>query len=146
MAIQTELELIQRLRELGPFRSNREALQACCSVLRALGELLDRAEREAVAAALPAAVAKSLREAPVAAQLPSSAVLERIAARLGIQTARAIERTEVVLSALGELLTPTARARLVHALPELAPLLSPRELGAELVPEDGAGDRIEPAP
>ena len=73
MTARSQSQLIRRSRELGPFRSDREASQALSAVVRALGELLDRAEREAVAAVLPAAAAKQLRAARVAAQLLSSA-------------------------------------------------------------------------
>jgi len=121
----SDSDVLRRLRELGPFSDDAEALRALRATLETLGGLLTRAEREFFADALPPHSAQIVRGAQATAQGNLHDFLRRVAAREGVRLSLAVEHAEIVCSALGETLTRSALARFRHALPELAPLFEP---------------------
>jgi uncharacterized protein (DUF2267 family) len=127
-------DIIRRLRELGLFGDDRAAADALRATLEALGGVLRREEREALCRALPPELTTFVHEATVVEHGSAREVFLGVALHAGVRLGRAVEYAEAVCRVLGETMTPTARARILHALPEIGELLQPPE---EVLRQDG---------
>ena len=107
-------DIIRRLRELGPFIADNAAIEALSVTLGALSAALPKGERETLGHALPSEIAQILRGSAACAQESPANAFQRLLSG---------EHTAIVCRTLSEVLTPTARTRLVHALPGLSELL-----------------------
>jgi uncharacterized protein (DUF2267 family) len=121
----SDSDVLRRLRELGPFAEDAEALRALRATLETLASHLTPTEREFLADALPPHSAQIVREASSAAQGSLNDFFRRVAAHEGVRLGLAVEHAEIVCRALGQTLTHAVLARLGHALPDLAPLFEP---------------------
>jgi uncharacterized protein (DUF2267 family) len=118
-------DIVRRLRDLGSFADEASAGRALSGSLLALGAALSKVEQEALAGALPAELAQTLRLARPWAGASRADFFRTAVAQHCVPTALAIEHTALVCRVLGEVLTPTARKRLARALPAVARLLVP---------------------
>ena len=120
-------DIVRRIRELAPFLDDTSAKAALSAFVGALGAMLTRAEQATLAEALPAEVAQILRREEPWAQKDTPNVFRMVAARRNVPVSQAIEQTIVVCRVLGEVLAPSARARLIRCLPALGRLVQPAE-------------------
>ena len=120
-------DIIRRLRELGSFPDDAAAVDALSASIRALGAVLTKSEQEALAGALPAELAQILRFSQPWSTTSRPDFFRTAAAYHRVPIPLAIEHTAIVCRALGEILTPTARKRLVRAVPVLARLIKTAE-------------------
>src|SRR6187399_584394 len=134
-------DIVQRLRELGPFEDAAAAARALTATLEGLATLLTAEEREALAQSLPPEAAQILREALQVAQGAGTDLFEVVAASEGLSLPRATEHAQIACRALGEMLPESAFARLERSLPDLAGLFSgpehvaaPARVAAPFVP------------
>lgn len=125
MNFSTDRDILRRLHELGPFTDDGAALCALNATLQGVGGGLTEDERRAVAASLPPDCARLLLGARINGCSKSSDLFLELSLREKVTLARAVEHAEIVCRALGEILSPTARDRLRHALPEIAELFEP---------------------
>lgn len=118
-------DIVRRLRDLGSFQDDASADAALSASLLALGAVLPNVEQEALASALPAELAQTLRRARpwLAASRPD--FFRTAVAQHCVPLALAVEHTALVCRVLGEVLIPSARKRLARAVPALARLLAP---------------------
>jgi uncharacterized protein (DUF2267 family) len=130
----TYRELIARMRSLCAFGSDEEAERALAVSARVLGEVLAVDEAEAVAKALPEALARCVRGAEPRPALGLAEVYGRVARREGVRFGFGAEHAQVAFQIVGEALPEEVRARLQRHLGQrLGQLLEPRVL--EPVPE-----------
>jgi uncharacterized protein (DUF2267 family) len=135
-------DIIGRLRELGPFADDAHASAALAASLALLGAVLTDDERDALTAALPSELAEDLRQSPAwALPLVHADQSFALAAEQALALNQAIEHSIIVCRALGEILTPTARARLAHAVPALGHILAPPAYLGHSSPGHGSGWR-----
>ena len=141
-------DLVHRLRALAPFSDESSTERALVATVDALRGQLTPEERQLFACELPEELAQILRRPEPFAQGRPGEVFERVAAREHVRLGLAIEHAEVVCRALGETASPTLRARLIHAAPELGRLFAllrepPPTSGPSLdaAPRDAHGDR-----
>jgi uncharacterized protein (DUF2267 family) len=128
-------DIIRRLRELGPFGDDGVASDVLHATLRALGEALHGDERESLRLALPPELGCSLREPSQWARRRVRALFLDVALHAGIRLGLAVQYAGIVCRVLGEVLTPSARESLGHALPEIREFLqSPAEAPRALAP------------
>ncbi|HEY5372633.1 MAG TPA: DUF2267 domain-containing protein [Polyangiaceae bacterium] len=119
-------DIIRRLRELGPFADDAQASAALAASLALLGAVLTGDERDALTGALPSELAEDLRQSPAwALPLVHTDQSFALGAEQAVALNQAIQHSIIVCRALGEILTPTARARLAQAVPALASTLEP---------------------
>jgi uncharacterized protein (DUF2267 family) len=128
-------DIVQRVRELGPFADRTTAKSALETTLELVGELLTPDEAASFARALPPGLSQIVHRARPLGVGTTDELVHRIAAREGVRSSMALEHAECVLRALGEILEPEARARLGHALPTLGEWLAPRSVTAPEGPE-----------
>jgi len=125
-------DIVRRLRDLGSFPDDASAGAALSASLLALGAVLPKVEQDALACALPAELAQTLRVPRPWAASARADFFRTAAAQHCVPAALAIEHTALVCRVLSEVLTPTARKRLARAVPALARVLtttSPDSLG-----------------
>jgi uncharacterized protein (DUF2267 family) len=122
----SDRDVLRRLHELGPFSDDGAALTALHTTLQAVGGALTEDERRAVAAALPPECARVLLGARATGCRRSNDLFLELALHEKVSIARAVEHAEIVCQALGEVLSSTARARLRHAVPDIAKLFEER--------------------
>lgn len=125
MNFSSDRDILRRLHELGPFPDDGAALSALHATLQGVGGGLTEGERRAVAESLPPDCARVLLGARTNGCSKSSDLFLAVSVREKIALARAVEHAEIACRALGEILSPTARDRLRHALPEIAELFEP---------------------
>lgn len=105
-----------------------EAAHAAEVTLRVLGERLPEIAVRAVAFELPEPLAVALRSSEHTASYDLAAFYARVGLREGVKPGFAVEHTQAVCSALGELLGAEARAHIEKHLPEpFAELFAPRQ-------------------
>jgi uncharacterized protein (DUF2267 family) len=137
----SDSDVLRRLRELGPFAEDADALRALRATLETLGGLLTSSEREFLADALPPHSAQIVRRAPVTAQGNLNEFMHRVAARERVRLGLAVEHAEIVCRALGETLSHAALTRLRRAVPDMAALFEPApELDASPVQHTPSSD------
>jgi uncharacterized protein (DUF2267 family) len=129
----SDADLLTRLHELGPFSDDGEALRALHVTLEIIGQGLTDDERRAVAASLPTECARVLLGARAGSCRNTTELFHGVRTREKTTLSRAVEHTEIVCRALGEVLSPTARTRLRRAVPDIAALFErPDETGGPL--------------
>jgi uncharacterized protein (DUF2267 family) len=146
-------DIIRRLRELGPFGDDGVASDVLHATLRALGGALSSDERESLRRGLPPELGSSLREPSQSARRRVRALFLDVALHAGIRLGLAVEYAGVVCRVLGEILTPSDRESLGHALPEIRDFLhrpSPAEAPRAPAPAASArplqaGDTEDPS-
>jgi uncharacterized protein (DUF2267 family) len=142
----TYAELIAKVRGRGAFGSDDEAERALVVSARVLGEVLSADEAEAVARALPEALAARVRSATSPRAADVADLFERVARREGVRASIGTEHAQIVLQVLGEALPTSVRARLQkHLGPSFGQLLEPPAvLGAPPPPIEHAPPSPEP--
>jgi uncharacterized protein (DUF2267 family) len=134
-------DILRRVRELAPFPDESSARTAISVVVEALGAMLTRDEQNALSLAVPDEIAQMLRRAEPWTQSTTRDFFKSVAARRGVPLSHAIEQAVVVCRAVGEVLTPSARARLARTVPALASIMQPPQEYGEPAPHAGFGER-----
>jgi uncharacterized protein (DUF2267 family) len=139
-------DTVRRLREIGSFADEVVAADVLHATLRALGGVLGSSERESLCRSLPPELASFVREPSPGGPARAREFFLDVSLHAGVRIGLAIQYAGMVCRVLGEIMTPSARARLAHALPEIGALLQPpQELPK--VPSSETGDqRAEAAP
>jgi uncharacterized protein (DUF2267 family) len=127
MMVRAHSEIIGRLREIGPFSDDASASRALVVTLQALADYLSKDERSRLRRALPPELRASVTTTrrPLAGDLAD--FFRHVAALDDTRPGIAVERTEVVCQALGEILSPEARVVLERAIPKLDELFATRD-------------------
>lgn len=112
--------IVRRLQERAGLEDENRARAVLDATLGALGTCLARAEAQALADQLPAALAGALHNARFAGACDEDELVRRVAQREGEVTGFALEHVQAVCQLLGEHLDAEVRERLERALP--APL------------------------
>jgi uncharacterized protein (DUF2267 family) len=127
MATLNEEQLIGDVMARAPFRDRASALEAVGAALEKVGACLPRADAEAVAEALPAGLAASVRRAHHHRSEPLEALFRHVGQREEVPFGLAIEHAEAILATLAEHLPFEVRSRLHRHLPRAwARFLEPR--------------------
>jgi uncharacterized protein (DUF2267 family) len=101
----TQVEFIQRVKEIGGFEHIADASAALRAVLSALGSAFDPSERRLVSESLPTSLREVLEGESTQVSDPSlSGLLARVQHSQGISLGRAKEHAQVVCRALAEVL------------------------------------------
>jgi uncharacterized protein (DUF2267 family) len=131
MTVSSLSDVLERIRELGPFADEPGAKAALQATLAALGEQLTSDEREALAAELPDDLAKIMRTGHPSAHGGVDAFYRSVSERENRPLGVALEHAQVVCRVLAETLSATTRLR--RNIGELGELFEPAEETAEPV-------------
>jgi hypothetical protein len=146
----TQEEFTARVLRRGAFDNANDAEQAIDAVMNALGEYVGPEEAQALAAALPTALRHFVMGHLRRPESLPDGLYERVSIRENIPLSRAIERTQVVLQAMAEVLSETDLQRLMqHVGPNMCELFTPCVLpddqtarAASQPSESGKGDTL----
>ncbi len=109
------------------------ARRAINGTVEALGEILLRPERAAIAASIPAQLRAVLLRRELAPELDLAGFYAAVSERAGLAPAFAMEHAQVVCGVVSECLEPELRERLARDLPDgFRELFAPRHLVAAL--------------
>jgi uncharacterized protein (DUF2267 family) len=119
----TQVEFIQRVKEIGGFEHIADASAALRAVLSALGSAFDPSERRLVSESLPTSLREVLEGESTRVSDPSlSGLLARVQHSQGISLGRAKEHAQVVCRALAEVLPFEVILWIDRHLPEIESL------------------------
>jgi uncharacterized protein (DUF2267 family) len=138
-------DTVRRLREIGSFADDAAAAEVLHATLRALGGVLGSGERESLCRALPPELASSVQEPSPGGPGRAREFFLDVSLHAGVRIGLAIQYASMVCRVLGEIMTPSARARLAHALPEIGELLQPPEEPAKVPNSERSARRAEAA-
>jgi uncharacterized protein (DUF2267 family) len=137
METHTYSQWIEMLRALAPFADDESASRALVATLEALGTLLTRDERDSVANHLPLELRQPFLASRPELRGGADEFFRLVASKEGTRPGIAIEHAELVCRVFREALPFEARARLEHALPQLAQLfVAPGTFEPPLVSDD----------
>jgi uncharacterized protein (DUF2267 family) len=122
-----EPDILERICRSAPFSGPDEARRALHATLAALGEQLSDDERALLAGDLPDELGRHLEVARRQVTPGAATLFRRVARREGTRIGIAVEHAEVVLQALGEVLSRSTVRRLNVHVPELGGLFAPPE-------------------
>lgn len=109
--------------------SQKDARKASKKTLEVFGELLTRADREALAEQLPRSLSNALQRGEPGREFEIDDFYERIVIEDDAEQGFQLEHAQAVLVALGELVDVETRKRLqAHLSDEYAELLEPRDV------------------
>lgn len=138
-------DTVRRLREIGSFADDAAAAEVLHATLRALGGVLGSGERESLCRALPPELASSVQEPSPGGPGRAREFFLDVSLHAGVRIGLAIQYASMVCRVLGEIMTPSTRARLAHALPEIGELLQPPEEPAKVPNSERSARRAEAA-
>ena len=113
-------EILDRLVELGPFRSESQARKALIATLEILGTQLFEEERQRMRAELPSEVSGLLSQQRPLDPCSLDEFFRRVARRERIRTSLGVEHAQITCRVISEALQPSTRKLLRRRLPELA--------------------------
>ena len=138
-------DVVRRLREIGSFADDVVAADVLHATLRALGGVLGSSERESLCRALPPELASFVQEPTPGGPGSARDFFLDVSLHAGVRIGLAIQYAAMVCRVLGEIMTPSARARLAHALPEIGSLLQPPEEPSKVPSSESRDRRAEAA-
>jgi len=127
-------ELLDHLAQHG-LTDEAAAHRSLRATLAVLGERLVDDEAMALTEAVPSELAKSIENSEYDSDFSTEELFDRVRRRDGTPAARAIENAEIVLTALGQCLSPDLRRRIARGLPERAAELLLGERAASRPPK-----------